>query len=211
MIILYGSQKGGCGKSTGAVNLCVELATHGRDIVLVDADIQSTCARWASDREENEHTPVVPCIQKYGNLRNTLLDLDQRYEFVIVDSAGRDSRELRTGMLAAHIMIVPFRPSQPDLDTLPHLQEVILQALDLNPKLKIYGLISMGPTHYRNSEMSEAREYLTDFPEITPLKTVIYDRKAYRDAMSEGLSVIELSDDKAKSEVKALREELIPW
>ena len=155
MIILYGSQQGGCDKSAGTDNLCVELAANGLDFVLVDADIQSPCARWASGRKENEHTPIDPCIKEYGNLHNSLLDL--------------------------------------------------------NPNLKIYGLISMGPTHYRNSEMSEAREHLTDFPEITPLKSVIYDRKAYRDAMSEGLGVIELCVDKAKSEVKALREELISW
>lgn len=33
MIVLIGSQKGGCGKSTTAVNICAELAKSGRDVV----------------------------------------------------------------------------------------------------------------------------------------------------------------------------------
>jgi chromosome partitioning protein len=40
MIVLVGSQKGGCGKSTTAVNSCVQLAKNGRDVVLIDADRQ---------------------------------------------------------------------------------------------------------------------------------------------------------------------------
>jgi chromosome partitioning protein len=42
MIILIGSQKGGCGKSTTAVNISAELAGRGHDVVLVDADRQCT-------------------------------------------------------------------------------------------------------------------------------------------------------------------------
>ena len=128
MIVLIGSQKGGCGKSTTAVNICAELAQCGKDVVLVDADRQATSANWAMDRLSNESLPKVHCVQKYENIRDTLLDLADRYEFVVVDAAGRDSRELRTGMTAADKLVVPFRPSQPDLDTLPRMREIIVQA-----------------------------------------------------------------------------------
>ena len=118
MIILIGSQKGGCGKSTTAINICVNLAINKSDVVLVDADRQCTSANWAMDRANKPDLPKVHCIQKYENIRDTLIDLDKRYEYVVVDAAGRDSRELRTGMTAANLLIIPFRPSQPDLDTL---------------------------------------------------------------------------------------------
>jgi len=209
MIILIGSQKGGCGKSTTAVNMSAELAGRGHDVVLVDADRQCTSANWAMDRVENPVLAKVHCIQKYENIRDTLLDLDQRYEYVIVDAAGRDSRELRTGMTAAHILIVPFRPSQPDLDTLPNMQEIIIQAKDLNPDLKVYGLITMAPTNPIIHEEADARECLIDYPEIKLLATMIRDRKVYRDAMSDGLSGVEMDNPKAKAEIKKLIEEIL--
>lgn len=208
MIILLGSQKGGCGKSTIAVNLCAELARTGADVVLVDADRQSTSARWAQDRQ-SQKAPPVHCVQKYDNVRDTLFDLDKRYEIVVVDAAGRDSRELRTAMTAAHTLIVPFRPSQPDLDTLPALQEIIIGAKDLNPGLKAFGVLTMAPTNPAVNEADEARAYLSDFPEIQTLRSVIRDRKVYRDAMSEGLGVVEMDNGKAKAEIQLLTQEIM--
>lgn len=208
MIVLIGSQKGGCGKSTTAVNICADLARKGHDVVLVDADRQCTSANWAMDRSANESLPVVHCIQKYENIRDTLLDLDQRYEYVIVDAAGRDSRELRTGMTAAHTLLVPFRPSQPDLDTLPNLQEIITQAKDLNPSLIVRGLITMAPTNPVVHETDEAREYLQDYPEIQLLSTIVRDRKVFRDAMSEGMGVVEMGNEKASQEILSLMQEV---
>jgi chromosome partitioning protein len=209
MIILIGSQKGGCGKSTTAVNISAELAGRGHDVVLVDSDRQCTAANWAMDRVENQALAKVHCVQKYENIRDTLLDLDKRYEYVIVDAAGRDSRELRTGMTAAHILIVPFRPSQPDLDTLPNMQDIIIQAKDLNPDLKIFGLITMAPTNPIIHEEADARECLKDYPEIKLLSTMIRDRKVYRDAMSDGFGVVEMDNNKAKAEIKQLVVEVL--
>ena len=209
MILLIGSQKGGCGKSTTAASICAELAAQGKDVVLVDADRQSTAANWAADRQGNEVLPVVHCIQKYDNIRQTLLDLDKRYGFVVVDAAGRDSRELRTGMTAADVLLVPFRPSQPDLDTLPYMQELITQVRDLNPGLRVFGLLTMNPTNPSIHEEAEAREYLQDFPAIQPLRTLIHDRKVYRDSMSIGMGVTEMGNPKAKAEIQELLKELL--
>lgn len=209
MIILIGSQKGGCGKSTTAVNLCAELAGQGHDVVLVDADRQATAANWAMDRADNPALAKVHCVQKYENIRDTLLDLNQRYGYVVADAAGRDSRELRTGMTAAHILIVPFRPSQPDLDTLPNMQDIIIGAKDINPSLKVYGLITMAPTNPIIHEEADARACLDDYPEIHLLTTLIRDRKVYRDAMSDGLGVVEMDNPKAKAEIKSLVGEVL--
>ena len=209
MIILIGSQKGGCGKSTTTASICAALASQSKDVVLVDADRQATAANWAADRQQNENLPPVHCIQKYDNIRPTLIDLDKRYEYVVVDAAGRDSRELRTGMTAAHILIVPFRPSQPDLDTLPYMQEVITQAQDLNPDLQVFGLLTMNPTNPSVHEEAEAREYFQEFPIIQPLATMIYDRKVYRDSMSLGMGVTEMNNPKAKAEIEKLLGEIL--
>ena len=209
MIVLIGSQKGGCGKSTTAVNLCASLADAGRDLILVDADRQGTASNWASDRAEQTDIPLVNCVQKYGNISSTLKDLDGRYEYVIVDAAARDSRELRTGMVVADILVVPFRPSQPDLDTLVAVHKLVNQAGDLNADLSAYAVLTMASTNPLVNEVAEATEYLVDYPDIHLMETVIRDRKVYRDAVSEGLGVIEMSNAKAKDEISSFVKELL--
>jgi chromosome partitioning protein len=112
-------------------------------------------------------------------------------------------------MTVANVLLVPFRPSQPDLDTLRNLREIIIQAKDLNPSLSVFGLITMAPTNPVIHESDEAKEYLQDFPEINLLETIIRDRKVYRDAMSEGVGVVEMSNLKAADEIDALMQEIL--
>lgn len=208
MILLIGSQKGGVGKSTVAVNLAVEYARQGRDVCLVDADAQRSAARWHADREEQGHQPAVACVEKLGSIHQTLTDLASRYDIVIVDVAGKDSREMRTGMTAADTLVVVVRPSQLDLDTLGHMSEVIEQAMDINPALEVRGLIAQAPSNPAISERTDAREYLADYPTIKPLETVLYERKAYRDVVGEGLGVVEWTNPKAKAEIQELAAEV---
>ncbi|BAE73894.1 Chromosome-partitioning ATPase Soj [Sodalis glossinidius str. 'morsitans'] len=209
MIILIGSQKGGCGKSTTCVNIASELVRQGKDVVLVDADRQGTSSTWISDRNSAGELDTIHSIQKFDNIRETLLDLKARYDYVVVDTAGRDSREVRTGMTAADIILVPFRPSQPDLDTLPRMNEIIAEAQDINPVLRAVAMLTMAPTNPVINETAEARAYLRDYPQLKLLSTVIRDRKIYRDGMSEGKGVVEMNNSKAKAELQCLVKELI--
>jgi chromosome partitioning protein len=91
---------------------------------------------------------------------------------------------------------------------LANLQQIIVQAKDLNPNLKTYGLLTMASTNPVVQEVNEAREYLQDYPEIKLLTTIVRDRKVYRDAMSEGKGVIELDNIKAAGEIQSLVSEV---
>lgn len=209
MIILVGSQKGGCGKSTLAVNIAAELKRLKKDVLLLDADRQGTASRWAQDREQSKYE-LIPSVAQYDNIHSTLKDLSSKYDYVVVDVAGRDSKELRTGAVAADLLLVPFRPSQADLDTLPYLEEeVIIKTHDMNPDLKCVAVLTLAPSNLQIREAQEAKDYLSDFPAFSVAKTVIHDRKAYRDTLSEGAGVVEWKDSKAKAEIQLLVQEII--
>lgn len=212
MVIIIGSQKGGVGKSTLAVNICAVLATQGKDVILVDSDRQSSSSNWAEDRAENSSLPQVNFVQKYDNLRATLKDLNTRYEYVIVDAAGRDSKELRTGLVAADILLMPVRPSQFDLDTVPTMQEMVAEVREeLNPDLKFKAVLSMAATNPVIHEADEAEKYLHECEDIQLLEGVICERKVYRDSIyaGRGMGVIEMDNSKAKAEMNKLVKELL--
>jgi chromosome partitioning protein len=204
MIILLGSYKGGCGKSTLATSLAALLAGKGSDVILVDADKQETASVWAADREASETKPLVPCIQKDGRIKQTLIDLDKRYSHVIVDCAGHDSEELRSAMLAADIMLSPFKASQPDLDTAKKLVKMINDAKDINEKLKTFAVLTMTPSNPAITEIQDAKNYLSSFAPLVVIEPCVYDRKAYRDAVCNGLGVTETNNEKAQGEIEAV-------
>lgn len=205
MIITLGSYKGGCGKSTLATSIAAMLANNGADVVLVDADKQSTASTWAADRESLDLPPVA-CVQKYDNIRQTVLDLDKRYSHVVVDCAGHDSKELRTGMTAAHVLLSPFKPSQPDLDTSRKLAALVEQAQEINERLKAFAVLTMCPSNPSITEIKDAQDYLKDVSTLTVIEPCVYDRKVYRDAICEGKGVTEMNNEKAKAEILAVWE-----
>lgn len=208
MIILIGNIKGGVGKSTLSTNLAALLVQQGKDVVIVDADRQSTTANWTADRNITEK-PKVHCVRQYDSIRETLKDLSNRYDVVIADCQGRDSLELRSGMLVANRLIVPFKPSQPDLDTLPTISNIIKDSKLINPTMQALGLLTIAPTNPSITEISDSLKFAKNYAEIKMLETIIFDRKVYRDAISLGLGVIEMDNDKAKQEIENLLLEVL--
>lgn len=204
-IIVVGAEKGGVGKSTIATNFSVCLAQAGIDVVLIDADPQGTSAKWADRRSESRaDAPSVPVVQRTGDLSATLRDLAGRYAVVIIDAGGRDSRELRSALTVAALLIIPTKASQADLETLPKMQEIVQLARGFNPDLDAVAVVSMAPTNSAIREVEEARALLREFDAIRLSGSVISDRKVYRDALLDGAGVVELANSKAKAEIQVL-------
>lgn len=212
-IIILGSQKGGVGKSTQATNIAVALSKENAKVALIDTDPQKTSINWIDRRNEaieaGLDAPKIFGISKEGNVKETIKELSLMYDVVIIDASGYDNKSLRTALTIADIIICPFKPSQADLETLPHVLQIINAAKDFNENLKAYCLISMSPTHYINDELSEAKEFLESHSDqIQVLKSTIAERKVYREALLKGLGVVEMSNQKAKYEIESIIKEL---
>lgn len=208
MIVLFGGEKGGTGKSTLATNLAAWLSQQGRDVLLVDTDRQRTAANWVDRRNQLPDAPTIHCTERHGNVFHALRDLATRYEDVIVDAGGRDSEELRTALVAAHVVYVPIKASQPDLETSVHMNELIQLARGMNPTLAARIIICMAPTNPSIRETAEAQAVLTELSALTPSAVTVCERKAYRDAITEGRGVCELENAKATAEMQALMNEI---
>lgn len=209
MILLIGCEKGGAGKSNIGGNLGVWAALKGIDTIVLDADPQGSAAKFIARRNE-AGLPVVHCVQKTGDVFATAKDLAQRYQLVIIDAGGRDSKELRTAMVAADRMIIPTQASQVDLETLPHLDELIGLAQGINPGLEAFAVLSRAPTNPVINEVADAKTLLVEFESFTMARSIIRDRKIYRDAWLQGKGVVEMGNSKARAEIQLLADEMFP-
>lgn len=211
MILLIGGEKGGTGKTTLAVNIATALAVSGKDVLVLDADPQASATRWAERRNtQQSHRSAVHCVQRTGDIRTAALDLAKRYAEVVIDAGGRDSRELRSAMLAAHRVYTPLRPSQIDLETALYVDELIKAAkasrMDDGPVA--FAVLSMTPTHRLVTEADAARAYLTEYTQLQLSVASIAERKAYRDTMVQGMGVVEGENRQAIEEINALIKEI---
>ena len=206
MIIIVGCNKGGAGKTTTATNLAVGLAAKGNDVCLVDADPQRSAARWHQDREEAGHNPTITLVEKRDNISQTLRTMDEKFDYVIVDVAGHNSREMITGAAVAQVIIAPHQASQLDLDTLAELQQQTVRIRDLNPDLKVFIYHAMASTNpaVKETERREFLEYVGQFEGFQPLASISYYRKVYKDVIPTGQSVLEYENEQAIQEVQSL-------
>lgn len=214
MIILSCSSKGGCGKSTMAVNFAAALAQHKKDVIIVDCDPIKTSSNWLAARKHDPSLPEIECLEKSGSqkLIGVLKELDTRYQYVVVDVPGADSELMRMSLTVAHKALIPFRPSQADMDELPRMQEMVEDLKEINPTISVYFFINAAKPGTENTEIREARQYFKNFS-VVPAETIIYDRKAYRECLARGHGVVDNSklDRLAYKEITNLSKEIGLW
>lgn len=215
MIIVVGNHKGGTSKSTLAVNLAVEYQRQGRKVIILETDpTVSTASQWAADRENTTQPPITTVRKtgrKTGRLGSTIDDLAATYDIVIIDTAGKDSTELRSAAHRADLLLVPTSTTVADLDATRIFLSWMDEARDMNPALKMLVVISKAPTYWHSNHVETATAALAEIPkeiEFDLADTVIHHRNVYAQALSEGLSVVESDNPKAKAEIQLLTQEI---
>lgn len=199
-IICVANRKGGVGKTTLATNLAVALNNKGKSI-LIDADEQQSAFKWTNQRND------IKCLTVHSNLLEQLEQLDKDYEYILIDVAGRDSTIFREALLVSDTLIIPTQPSLLDLEVLTYMQEKVKIARKTNENLNAYVLINRAAV--RTTELKDAIEFIADFDQFKLLKTVLFERKQFRDAIVESKSVTEMNASKAKDELNQLIIELL--
>lgn len=207
VIIVIGSQKGGVGKSTLAVSIAAYLMSLNKRTLIVDADDQKSVLTWYNNRPEILHH--IPVAGATGNIKSMLKEHAASYDHVIADCAGRDSAEMRSGLMAADVFISPLRPSQMDLDVVPHTCSVFTAAKNFNEHVRGYLVLNMTPTNMFVNESNQAADVLKDFPEMKLAESRICERKAHRDAWAESMTIFETANIKAQKEIERLVQETI--
>lgn len=212
MIIVVASVKGGTGKTTLSTNLAVIRAQNASDVLLVDSDTQKSAFDFSAVREEEGHNPEITSSAITGKSTGSeLRKLSPKFDDIIVDVGGRDTSTLRSVLLVADVLVVPFLPSQFDAWALDLMNSLIGEVLPLNEKLRVIPILNKVDTNPRIDLTGEASSFAEELEHINFSNITIGYRVAFRRSVADGLAVTELKskkDQKAVSEIFSLYEEV---
>lgn len=211
MIVLFGGEKGGTGKTTLAINIAILAAHDGADQILVDTDKQKSASVFFQYRQDNGYEPEILCMEKRGKtLGKDLRALADKYSLIIVDAGGQDSPELRYAMSVANEMYIPFQPSQYDLWTVDKMSELIDEVQAINPDLTTRAVFNRCSNNPRNTDADEAYEIMKGYENLVPLESRIKDRVVYQRCVRTGRGVSEYAPkDAGAEEIKNLYYEIM--
>lgn len=223
-VIAVANQKGGCGKTTIAMNVAACLGRGGYRVLLVDADPQGSAVQWRNNRDDSAlpfHVQAYP----YATIHKELpAQFEQAgYEVVLIDcppgaAAGMDRKAdiTRSALLAAHAVLMPVRPTPLDYQAsaimLPLLQDVsFLRGAD---KLQVMLVINgKPPANTRlGGEAQAAAEaiFIAEGMPIRVLKSEVCSRQTFAEAPAVGQGVVDYApQSKASLEIQALTKEIL--
>lgn len=207
MVISIVNEKGGSGKTTLSVNLASHLADDGDNVLLVDADPQKSTEVFSDMRSQNNLSPIFSNVSKTGlALGDEIKRMKNLFDSIIIDTGGRDSKEMRKAMLCSDIVIIPTIASQYDVSVLDHMLDIYSEVKELNENLLTMILVNrVSPNPFLAKELENLKQYINETKKekelngVILLQSVIYERQAYKKAVVEGKSIKEYckSNDKA--------------
>ena len=171
-------QKGGAGKTTLAIHLAAEAATHGLRVLLLDLDPQASAAKWGDRRQPGE-VDVDVAVDSPARLDVALRRAEaEGYDLTVLDTAPHaDQAALRAARLA-DLVLVPVRCSILDLDA-------VGATLDLCALARRPAAVVLNAAPIRSRVVQEAADTVTGLG-ADLASTVIRERVAFRHALVDG-------------------------
>jgi chromosome partitioning protein len=109
--------------------------------------------------------------------------------------------------MTSDVVLVPVSKSAYDFWAMDNFLQKYKQAKAFRPDIKAF--IVLNKFNEKQNVAKEVKEAIEkEFSDIPLLQTVIHDRVAYTETITEGLGVLEYKDKKAKLEIENLYNEV---
>lgn len=203
-IISLTNQKGGCGKSTIAINLAIQLALQKKRVILFDTDPQKSSYDTLKFRQDR----LVTVVAAYTNIYQMLEKYEPHYDIAVIDTPPHDTETVTISIVCSDLVLIPVQDSPLDIRSSKNTLEAIDKARKLNPAIKASFVLSrIQPQTTLAKELAEIlkREYDTPL-----LDHFISNRVAYKYSLVYGKSVTEMfENDPASEEIAGMTHEIM--
>lgn len=188
-VVTVANRKGGAGKSTVAAHLALEAVRNDLKTILIDLDPQKTLENWWQKREEDN--PYL--IDASPNDLTTVIEniKHKSFDLCIIDTPGDKSINATSGIEAADLVIIPSKPTGPDLSA---IGRTILMVKEQEKSF----LFVITQTISRTSSALQAASVLSEYGPVAP--SSIANRISYSNAMGSGISAADI-DKNAQEEL----------
>ena len=197
------NQKGGCGKTTIAVNLSKGIAVKRYKVMLIDADPQGSILNWQSI--SGEHSFQITHYTR-DDIHKVIPDI-KGYDYIVIDSPPGVLGVTKSILVSSDEVILPVGPSPLDLWSVNETISLIKEAQWVHQKLRGRILISKKIPNTRIGK--EIRDALEGYG-LKVMRSEISQRVSYVEAMIAGQSVLDYKpDSEAAKEIMDLTKEIL--
>jgi chromosome partitioning protein len=187
------TDKGGAGKTIVSTNLAVVAEAHGLATAIFDLDPRANSAVWG-DKRPGGFPAVVPAqVPRLDLLLEKARQQDT--DLVIMDTPGNDLATAGAAAARADAILIPCKPSPPDLISIVPTVKIALES-----GKPAFVLLNAAPAV--GVEVEEARSAIAAAG-VPVAPVVFYQRKAFSSRFHEGLTAWEI-DRKGKAAEEAL-------
>lgn len=220
MVVSVINEKGGSGKTTLAVNLACKLSQEGDEVLLIDADPQRSTEAFVNIRTNADLPLIFNSVTKLGDgLAREVKSLSTKYDSIVIDTGGRDSKEMRQALAIADIIIIPSVPSQYDVAVLDKMislyDEIISGSLREEEPIALIVIDKASPNPFLEKKINDLRDYINEknLKNLHLMNSILHEREAFKNATAAGQGITEFcnKNDKAYIDFVSFYEELIAY
>lgn len=196
--------KGGSGKTTLTTNLAQALHLRGDKVLIVDSDPQGSARDWHAASEANP-LPLVS-LDRANNIK-TLSSMTSNYDHIVLDGAAKLEDIIAAAIKASDFILIPVQPSPYDIWAASDLVDFIKarqEVTDGRPRAAF-----VITRHIEGTRLGDDVRKALDEYELPVFRTAITQRQVYPQTASEGRTVLDGDNAKARDEIGALADELI--